>query len=116
MISSSSMGSKVCSLVNVQDVIVKGDLEVSVIESMPKVKYNMTTGEWVVMKCHPETMFACVGIKEGCTYLGKPVDCHFKGEMIHQCNWVNKYLMCLYLNHKDMQCNWQSLLLVITVS
>ena len=55
----------------VQDIIANGDLNTSVLDDMPEVHNNMTTGEWVVMKCHPDTMLACAEMKGGCTYEGK---------------------------------------------
>jgi len=83
--------------------IVNGNLEASVLANMPGVKYNMTLGEWAVMKCHPETMFVCAGMNEGSRHIGKSINHHSKGQTIHQCNWMNTYLMCSdksYLNCK----------------
>ena len=43
------------------------------------------------------------GMKEGCTYMGKLINHHFKGHMIPQWNWVNKCLIHsdkIYLNSK----------------
>jgi hypothetical protein len=65
--------------------IAKRDLEASMLENMPLVKCIMTTGEWIFMICHPKTMFACAGMKEGCMHMGKPINHFFKGQTIYQC-------------------------------
>lgn len=73
-------------LAAIMDIIANGDLEASVFENKPKVVYNMTTGEWVVTKCHPDAQFACAEREEGHSYVGQPIQHHFKGLMNPQCN------------------------------
>ena len=56
-----------------------GTSQASVLENMPKVKYNMNTGEWIAIHCHPESKFACAGMKEGSTFVGKPISVTLSG-------------------------------------
>ena len=64
-------GQKICLSTKVQDIIAKRDLEASVLENMPLVQCIMTTEEWIFMICHPETMFACAGMRERMCLLGE---------------------------------------------
>jgi hypothetical protein len=41
------------------------------LEIIPKVKYNIATGAWVVTKCQHYTMSSCA-------YAEKPINCHFR--------------------------------------